>query len=257
MNSSNKIILTENKKVYFISDLHLGLKPKEFSDEREKRVVRWLDSIKADAQVLFLLGDVFDYWFEYKRVAPQGFVRFLGKLAELADSGVEIHFFTGNHDLWLFNYLKNEIGLTVHKKPLIAQINTKSFYMGHGDGQGPGDFGYKFMKYFFQNPILQKLFAWLLHPDFATWIGHNWSNKRRKRKGIKEPFLGEKKEYQILFAQETLKKEHFDYFIFGHRHISMDIKLNDNCRYINLGEWIRNSNYGVFDGNNLFLNQFQ
>jgi UDP-2,3-diacylglucosamine hydrolase len=163
--------LQNNKKVYFLSDLHLGLYPADVSQKREKKAVQWLDMIKADAQVLFLLGDVFDYWFEYKYVTRQGFVRFLGKLAEVADSGVEIHLFCGNHDMWYFNYLKKEIGLMVHRDSFAFTVGDKKFLTGHGDGLGPGDWGYKLMKIAFRNIILRWIFAHLIHPDFSMWVG--------------------------------------------------------------------------------------
>ncbi len=250
-------ILQPNKKIYFLSDLHLGLKPAQESRKREKKAVRWLESIKQDAQVLFLLGDVFDYWYEYKRVVPKGFIRFLGKLAEIADAGIEIHYFTGNHDLWLYDYFTNEMGIIIHKKPFRVSINDKKFYLGHGDAEGPGDVPYKIMKSLFYNKTLQWLFSHLIHPDFSMWFGHRWSNKRRYSTGLKETFLGEDKEYQIISAKDRLKKEDFNYFIFGHRHIAYDIKLNNYSRVINLGEWITQSHYAVFDGKDVLLQQFE
>ncbi|NBC83358.1 MAG: UDP-2,3-diacylglucosamine diphosphatase [Bacteroidetes bacterium] len=240
------------KKIYFISDLHLGLHPPEKSREREKMVVEWLDSIKDQAAELYLMGDIFDFWHEYKRVVPRGFTRFLGKIAELADNGVKIHFFTGNHDIWVYDYLPREIGLTLYRKPVVREINGLKFFLAHGDGIGPGDRSYKMLKAIFTNRILQWLFA-RLHPNFAVALGLTWSKKSRYAKGIvAEDFAGEEKEWQILFAREKLNNEHFDFFIFGHRHIPSDFKIN-NSRVINLGDWINNFSYAVLDGRDLKL----
>jgi len=241
------IILQPGKKIYFASDMHLGLHPFDKNKEREKVVVRWLDEIKNDAQELFLLGDIFDFWYEYKKVVSRGFTRFLGKLAELSDHGVKIHYFTGNHDVWVFDYLPKEIGIIIHRKPLRVLINGLHFFLGHGDGLGPKDHGYKLLKKIFNSTFLQFLFS-RLHPNFAYMIGHTWSRHSRLSKGLKSSFKGEDKEYLIVFSRQMLQKEHFDYFIFGHRHIAMDIKLNEKSHYINLGEWIKSSNYAVFDG---------
>jgi UDP-2,3-diacylglucosamine hydrolase len=241
---------------YFISDVHLGLYPVENSLEREKKLVRWLDSIKSDAAEIFLVGDIFDFWHEHKHVVPKGFVRFLGKLAEIADLGVKIHFFSGNHDIWAYGYFKEELNIEIIHKPVEREIGGKKFFIGHGDGIGPGDVGYKILKWIFKNPILQWIFA-RLHPNFSMWIGKSWSKSSRYSKGIvAEEFVGEK-EFQIIFARETIKKNPFDFFIFGHRHIPWDIKISDNSRVINLGDWIYSFTYAVFDGKNLELRQFE
>ena len=241
------------KKYYFISDLHLGLHPEEKSREREKTLVEWLDSIKTDIAELFLVGDIFDFWHEYKRVVPRGFTRFLGKLAEISDSGAKIHFFTGNHDIWAYDYLPKEIGLIIHRKNIEKKINGIKFFIGHGDGLGPGDKGYKVLKAIFTNRVLQWLFA-RIHPNSALWFGHNWSKNSRYAKGIvAEPFQGERNELQVKFAQEKLISEHFDYFIFGHRHIPFAIKIGNKSTVVNLGDWINNFTYAVFDGNQLEL----
>lgn len=255
-NMNNTFLLKENKKIYFISDLHLGLYPADKSAEREKKAVSWLDAIHADAQVLFLLGDIFDFWYEYKYVARQGFIRFLGQLAALSDSGVDIHLFCGNHDMWYFNYLKKEIGLTLHRDVYSFSCKGKKFLVGHGDGIGPGDVSYKLMKSAFRNRILQWFFSHLLHPDFSMWLGNQWSKHSRYGKGLKETFRGENKECQIQYARNVLKKEFFDYFIFGHRHYAYDLTLDEKSRILNLGEWITQSNYAVFDGFELQLKQF-
>lgn len=242
-------------KYYFISDAHLGLYPQEKSKEREKKLVLWLDSIKADAKELFLVGDIFDFWHEHKNVVPKGFVRFFGKLAELSDSGVKIYFFSGNHDIWAYGYFEEELNIKILHKPIERDINGKKFFIGHGDGLGPGDFGYKLLKWTFRNTFLQWVFA-RLHPNFSMWLGKSWSKSSRYSKGIvAEEFAGDK-ELQIIFARQALKEKPFDYFIFGHRHIPWDIELKENSRIINLGDWIYSFTYAVFDGEKLELKQF-
>jgi len=239
--------LKKGEKIYFAGDLHLGLPNYKKSRLREKKFVAWLDSIKDDAFEIYLLGDIFDFWFEYKRVVPRGFTRLLGKIAEIADSGVPVYFFTGNHDIWVFDYLPEETGVIVQRKPLIKEIGGKIFFIAHGDGLGNGQFGFKLLKFIFHNKVLQWLFA-RLHPNFALWMGGLWSAASRDAKGISIPFMGEDKEMMVRFAKETLKNEHFDYFVFGHRHLPIRIKLSDNCEYINLGDWIKTYSYAVFDG---------
>jgi UDP-2,3-diacylglucosamine hydrolase len=249
--------LITGKKIYFASDFHLGVPDQASSLEREKRIVRWLDEIKIDAQELFLVGDVFDFWFEYKMVAPRGFVRILGKLAELSDSGITIHYFTGNHDMWVFDYLPKEIGLTLHRKEIVREFGGKRFFIGHGDGLGPGDRGYKFLKWVYSRRINQWLFA-RIHPNLALRFAQYWSNKSRIANGSKdELYHGEDKEWLVIFAKEKLSKEHFDFFIFGHRHFPLDLKIGENTRYINLGEWVNYNTYGVFDGKGFELKTFQ
>ena len=240
------------KKIYFASDFHLGVPTYEKSLEREHRIVRWLDSIRNDAEELYLLGDVFDFWFEYRTVVPRGFVRLLGKLAELSDSGIKIHYFTGNHDMWTFDYLEKELNVTIYRAPIERVYNSKTFYIGHGDGLGPGDHGYKFIKKIFASKICQWLFA-RLHPNFGIGIANYFSKKSRIATGTTdEKFLGEEKEWLVIYSKEILAKKHFDYLIFGHRHLPLDIKINDS-RYINLGDWIQYFTYGVFDGENFEL----
>lgn len=245
--------MTRYSNIYFISDAHLGLYPVSRSAEREKILVNWLDTIKKDASEIFLLGDIFDFWHEYKHVVPRGFTRFLGKLAELSDLGIKIHFFTGNHDIWVYDYLPSEIGLTLYRHHITREMNGKRFFIGHGDGIGQGDNGYKFLKGIFTNKILQWLFA-RIHPNASMAFGKRWSKNSRFAKGIiAEPFLGEEKEYQIAFARETLKKEHFDYFIFGHRHIPFVIPVGDSSQVFNIGDWIVHFTYAVWDGEKLEL----
>ncbi len=246
-----------NKKIYFASDFHLGVPSYEKSLEREKRVVKWLDEIKHDAKEIYLMGDMFDFWFEYKYVVQKGFIRLLGKIAEIVDSGIPVTLFTGNHDLWMFGYLEKELGVTVHKNPITREYYGKKFYLGHGDGLGPGDNGYKFIKRIFTSSTCQWLFA-RIHPNFGAGIASFWSKKSRASNAPKdEQFKGEENEWLALYAKEILQKEHFDYFIFGHRHLPLDIKLSEKSRYINLGEWINYNTYAVFDGENLELKEYK
>ncbi len=247
----------QNLKTYFVSDFHLGTDGRLTSRDREKQIVRWLDEIVKDAKELYLVGDVFDYWFEYKQVVPKGFVRLLGKLAELRDNGLPIYFFTGNHDMWMFRYLEDEFDIPIYRKPIIREINGKKFYIGHGDGLGPGDYGYKFIKWVFGNPICQWLFE-RLHPNFGLWLMRFSSGSSRQAHPPKPQFLGEQKERLVQFCNEQLIQGDFDYFIFGHRHLPIDHTLkNGNSRYINLGEWINYNSYAVFDGEQLAIKFFE
>ena len=243
------------KKIYFASDFHLGVPSHEKSIEREKVLVKWLDSIKETAEEIYLVGDLFDFWFEYKHTIPKGHVRFLGKIAEMTDSGIPIHFFTGNHDMWMFDYLPKEIGVTIHRNNIHRKWNGKNFFIGHGDGLGPGDRFYKFIKNFFASKICQWLFA-RIHPNLGMGIANYWSKKSRisnMKKG--DEFMGDEKEWLYIYAKEILEKEHFDYFIFGHRHLILDLEIKENkSRYINLGEWVTEKQYfASFDGENLIL----
>jgi len=244
--------LETRTKTYFASDFHLGVPSGRESLEREKAVVAWLESVRTDARAIYLLGDVFDYWFEYRSVVAKGHVRLLGKIAELADEGIEIHFFTGNHDMWTFGYLEEELGIRVHKGPVTHTIGSKVFFIGHGDGLGPDDKGYKLMKWMFSVPLFQWLFA-RLHPNLSFYLARSFSAKSRKANSYrKDVFLGEDKEFLILFIKDYLKSNHADYFIFGHRHITLDHQVG-NSRYINVGEWINTRSYAVFDGKDLTL----
>jgi len=243
------------KKAYFASDIHLGLPNFEKSLIREKHLVKWLDSIKADASELYLLGDVFDFWHEWKRAAPQGFTRFLGKLGELSDTGITIHLFTGNHDIWIYNYLPREIGLILHRKEFMTEILGKKFYLAHGDGIGPGDGGYKLLKFFFTNKFLQWCFK-RLHPDFSLWIGQSWSTNRRMTE--RAPYFhGTDKEWLYLHSKNILSKEYFDYFVYGHRHVPINIPIGEHSNYICLGDWLNNFTYGVFDGEKFEVKKFE
>lgn len=241
--------------IYFASDFHLGIPTHAESLEREKRIVRWLYSIEDNAQQIFLVGDLFDFWFEYKHVVPKGYVRLLGKLANLKDKGVDIQVFTGNHDLWMFDYFEKELSIPVHRNPVTLELNGKKFFIAHGDGLGPGDNGYKVMKRIFKGRFNQWLFS-LLHPRIAFSMA-NYFSKNSRGANEERTFLGEDKEWQILFAKELLQKEHIDYFVMGHRHLAMQIQLNDTSTFINLGDWIRYNSYAVFDGNKTELKYFE
>jgi UDP-2,3-diacylglucosamine hydrolase len=245
-----------NKKIYFASDFHLGAPDYATSLEREKRIVKWLDEIKDDAEEIFLVGDLFDFWFEYKTVVPRGYVRILGKIAELTDSGIPVHLFTGNHDMWIFDYLPKEINIILHKEPIEREFGGKKFLIGHGDGLGPGDNGYKFLKKVFANKFCQWLFA-IIHPDLGMKIANYWSHRSRIfNEAHEEKFLGESKEWLVIYCKEVLQKKHYEYFIFGHRHLPLDIKLNEGSRYINLGEWFKSNSFAVFDGTDISLKKY-
>ena len=246
------------KKIYFASDFHLGVDARLSSREREQQIVRWLDMIKEDAAEIYLVGDVFEFWFEYKTVVPKGFTRLLGKLASLRDAGIPIYFFTGNHDMWMFRYFEEELGIPTYRKPIVRELMGKSFFIGHGDGLGPGDRGYKLMKKVFANPFCQWLFE-RLHPNFGIWLANYWSGKSRKAtKPKKYRFLGAEGEWLAVYANRKLESQPIDYFIFGHRHLPIDFTLkNGKSRYINLGEWMNHNSFAVFDGENLGIEFFE
>ena len=242
------ITLPEGKKVYFSSDNHLGAPTPELSKPREQRFVAWLNEIQSDAAALFLLGDLFDFWFEYRTVVPKGFVRVLGKLAELSDAGIPIYFFVGNHDLWMKDYFKTELGIPVFHQPQAFSIWDHRFFIGHGDGKGPGDKGYKRMKKVFSSPFFQWLFRWI-HPDIGVRIAQYLSVKNKLISGDEDrEFLGEDGEWLAQYAKRKLEKTHYDYFIFGHRHLPMTIDLGGGSTYINLGDWISHYTYATYDG---------
>jgi len=244
----------QGKKIYFASDLHLGLPTHEESLPREKLFIQWLDRIKPDTAELYLLGDIFDFWFEYSRVVPRGYNRFMGKIAEFTDSGIPVYFFSGNHDVWMFDYFQKELGVEVHHKPLIKEILNKRFFLAHGDGLGSGDRGYKLLKSIFTNPTLQWLFA-RLHPNFSLWFGNQWSVSSRYSKEITHVFKGED-ELITKFARSVLEKEHFDYFIFGHWHSPIIFPLNGSSNLVILGDWLVSNTYSVWDGEQFKLMKF-
>ena len=245
------------QKIYFASDFHLGLHARLSSRERELQIVRWLNMVSADAKELYLVGDVFDYWFEYKKAVPKGFVRLLGKLGELRDAGLPIYFFTGNHDMWMFKYMEEEFGIPIYRKPIIREFNGKRFFIGHGDGLGPGDYGYKFIKAVFSNPICQWLYE-RLHPNFGLWLMQVSAGSSRKANPAIPKFLGPEKERLIQFCNACLDTEKIDYFVFGHRHLPIDFTLkNGKSRYVNLGDWLFYNSYAVWDGNELSLSFYE
>lgn len=245
--------MTKPTKIYFASDLHLGVPDSESSRQREIKFVNWLDFVGQDATEIYLLGDIFDMWFEYKRVIPRGFTRLFGKLAELSDKGIKLHYFTGNHDMWVFNYFEKEFGMKIYRKPVERVIDGKKFYIGHGDGLGKGDFGYKFIKWVFASRLNQWLYA-RLHPNFAIGVADFFSRKSRAANGEYDAkFESIENESLVIFAREFNKNNKVDFFIFGHRHLKLDIPIDKNSRYINLGQWLSGSSYAVFDGMELKL----
>lgn len=249
-------MIDAKNKIYFVSDIHLGAPALDNNLEREKLFVQWLDEIKKDAAELYLMGDIFDYWYEYRKVVPRGFTRTLGKIAEITDSGIPVHFFTGNHDVWVFDYLPKELGVQVHYQEMRVTLNGKKFFLAHGDGLDPYDKGYHLLKKIFTSKVLQWAFS-RLHPNFSMALGHAWSKKSRVSKGISVPFHGEEKEGLYLFAKSVLEREEVDYFIFGHRHLLLDLPLGKNSHYVNLGDWIVHYSYGVFDGEKFELKKYK
>ena len=241
------------KKIYFLSDFHLGAPNHEASLVREKKIVSFLQKISIDAAEIFIVGDLFDFWFEYRSVVPKGYVRILGKMAEITDQGIPIHFFTGNHDMWMSGYFEKELNVPVYHEPKIFHFNAKSFYIGHGDGLGPGDYGYKFIKKIFKNPVCKFLFG-LIPPHIGTGLASYLSRRSRAATGsLDEIFLGEVGEWLISYCKGIMAEKKYDYFIFGHRHLPIDFNLGNDSRYINLGDWLKYDSYAVFDGENLLL----
>ena len=248
--------IPQGKKVYFSSDNHLGAPTQELSKPREKKFVQWLDEVKEDAAAIFLLGDLFDFWFEYRHVIPKGFVRVLGKLAEIRDSGIPIYFFVGNHDLWMDDYFKEELNIPVFHQPKEFTFNNKTFLIGHGDGLGPGDKGYKRMKKVFTNPLSKWLYRWL-HPDLGVPLAQHLSVKNKLISGDDDAkFLGEENEWLVQYAKRKLESKHYDYFVFGHRHLPMSIEVGKDSTYHNLGDWINYYTYGVFNGNEFEIKEY-
>lgn len=253
----NQLEIPEGKKIYFASDNHLGAPNRTLSLEREKKFVAWLDTVKQDAAVIFLLGDLFDFWFEYKTVVPKGFTRTLGKLAELSDSGIKVYYFVGNHDLWMKGYFEEELQIEVFHSPREFQIQNKLFFVGHGDGLGPGDKGFKRMKKVFTNPFAQWVFKWI-HPDWGVRVAQYFSVKNKLISGKEDiKFLGTDKEWLVQYAKRKLEQKNYDYFIFGHRHLPLDIDLDGKAKYINLGDWITYYTYAVYNGESLELKSYK
>lgn len=248
--------MTSLKKYYFLSDAHLGIPDYHSSLIREKKLVKWLDSVKEDAGGIFLLGDIFDFWFEYQNVVPKYFVRLLGKIAELTDAGIPVWFFKGNHDMWTYGYLEKEIGVKVISNHLEIQLGDKHFYLAHGDGLGPDDHGYKAVKSVFTSNTARKLFA-TLHPRIAFTLAGYSSQKSRKAHIATDRHFADEKEILIRFARETLKNKHFDYFVFGHRHVPVRKDLTSESTIVTLGDWVTHLTYAVFDGNMIELKTFE
>jgi UDP-2,3-diacylglucosamine hydrolase len=245
------------KKIYFASDFHLGVPTRELSLKREKLICQWLEMIRHDAGEIFLVGDLFDFWYEHKYTVPKGSVRLLGKIAELTDSGIPVHFFVGNHDLWMKDYFTEELNVTVHHKPVTRTFNGKEFFVGHGDGLGPGDNWYKILRTIFASKICQWLFS-RLHPNFSFYIARRSSRRSSIKTGDKDAeFLGKENEWLYQFCRDYLKSHKVDYFIFGHRHLPLDMDVEGKARYINLGEWINYNTYAVFDGETVQLKEFK
>jgi UDP-2,3-diacylglucosamine hydrolase len=244
--------LASTGKIYFASDFHLGLKAGSPPLDREKKVVAWLNKIEPEAKEIYLLGDIFDFWWEYKFVVPRGFTRFLGTIARITDSGIPVHFFTGNHDMWIGDYLSEECGITIHSEPFTTVFNGKKFHLAHGEGLGSGNKGYKILLRIFRNKPLQFLYS-ALHPTIGVGLGHKWSLNSRLGKGISMEFLGEEKEDLLKYAASFPPGDKIDYFIFGHRHLAMEFRMKMGSEVIFLGDWIKHSSYAEWDGETLIL----
>lgn len=247
--------MLQGKKIYFASDFHLGVPDYQKSRERENLICNWLDEIKNDAEEIYLVGDLFDFWFEYKYAVPKGFIRLQAKIAELCDRGIPVHVFTGNHDMWMYDYLPRELGIILHHQPITKQYNGKTFFIGHGDGLGPGDRGYKFIKKIFRNKFCQWLFA-RLHPNLGIGMANFFSRSSRNKTKHENIYLGDDKEFLVQFCKEQLTRQHYDFFIFGHRHLPVEKQIA-NSIYINLGDWITYYTYAVFDGHKLELKKYK
>jgi len=245
------------KNIYFASDFHLGSPNHTESRIREDRIVRWLTAIESTCSELFLMGDIFDFWFEYSKVIPKGYIRLQGKLASMSDAGIKIYFFKGNHDMWVNDYFTKEMGIEIVSDELIIHRGGKSFYLHHGDGLGPGDANYRILRKIFRNPVCRWLFS-MLPPTIGLGIANGWSLKSRSvNTRVEEVFLGEEEEWLAIYSREVLKKQHYDYFIYGHRHLPMIIDLGNNSQYFNIGEWFGFNSYAVFDGEELSLKYFE
>jgi UDP-2,3-diacylglucosamine hydrolase len=247
-------------RIYFASDFHFGIPDRESSLKREALFIRWLDEVKKDASEIYLMGDLFDFWFEYKTAIPKGYVRLLGKLAEITDAGIAVHLFRGNHDMWAFDYLEKEAGIKLHRNPEILKFGEKVFYLAHGDGLGPGDHGYKMIKKIFQSPVNQWLFRWI-HPDWGMRMGLYWSRKSRYANQSKENTVQHDIDLinsrLVVHSKEVLKDHgEINFFVYGHCHVPLEIILAPHCKQISLGDWIVNFSYAVFDGNDLKLCRF-
>lgn len=252
-----KINSLNGKCIYFASDFHLGAPSELSSRSREKKLVRWLQTIRHDAHSIYLLGDIFDFWFEYAKVIPKGFVRLQGKLIEIVDSGIPIFFFSGNHDMWMFDYFPKEFGIPVFHKEQQLIVGDHKLLLGHGDGLGKGDGLYKFLKTIFRSKFCQWLFA-RIHPNLGIRIANYWSKSSRInniKKG-EDHFKGDK-EFLLQYCRDQENHQHHDFYVFGHRHLPLNIEIAHNCRYINLGEWVNYYSYGKYDGSQFELLTFE
>jgi UDP-2,3-diacylglucosamine hydrolase len=244
-------------KIFFASDFHLGVDAQTDTKLREKQIIRWLDAIADQADALFLVGDLFDFWFEYKTVVPKGHVRLLGKLAELSDSGIPIHFFTGNHDMWIFSYFEQELGIKTYRKPEVFDLQGKRCFIGHGDGLGPGDYGYKVLKKVFENKVCQWLFE-RIHPNTGIGIAEFWSGRSRYANKNLDQYKTKEEEWLYQYCESQLSSQLLDYFVFGHRHIPIFLTLSDQRTvYCNLGEWMYSRSFGIMEGGVLSLAFFE
>ena len=246
------------KNIYIISDAHLGSWAIPHQRMQERRLVRFLDDIKHKAYAVYLLGDMFDFWYEWKYAVPKGYTRFLGKISELTDMGVEVHYFTGNHDIWMYGYLEEECGVIMHHQALTTDIMGKTFFMAHGDGLGDPDRKFKFISRMFHNKVCQRLFS-TLHPRWSMWFGLTWAKHSRMKRadGKEEPYKGEDREFLIQYTKEYMKTHpDIDYYIYGHRHIELDMMLSRKSRMMIIGDWIWQFTYVVFDGEHIFLEQY-
>lgn len=245
-----------NQKLYFASDFHLGTPNLTLSREREFKIIRWLDSIKADASAIFLLGDIFDFWYEYKKVIPKGFARFQGKIAELTDSGIPVIIFSGNHDMWMNDYLSEELGAIVYHEPATLFTSKSKLLIGHGDGLGPGDHKYKMLRKLFKSKMARWAFS-RFHPNFSLALGHAWSKSSRINDADFEGESFNEEEFLFQYCKKKEETEHFDYYIFGHRHLHLNMEVSPTSRYINLGEWVNHSRYAAFSEGKLDLINFE
>ncbi len=245
--------MAERNLTYFIADVHLGLRVGNW-EEREAEFAKFLLSLPKNTKTLYLLGDIFDFWYEYKYVIPRGYTRTLGALATLRDSGVEIFLFKGNHDVWTYNYFEQELGMTPLEQPSVVEIDNKTFCLGHGDGLGKTPFGFRAIRTVFHSKFLQFLFS-TIHPRWAFALGHSWSKHSRlaktdNGKGERYLFKGEG-EPLFIFAEEFARTRHIDYFIFGHFHTPTLLKLPSGAEFHILGEWIHSCQYLIWDGTSL------
>lgn len=241
--------------IYFASDFHLGLATGTPPVEREKKVVRWLESVAPDAKEIYLLGDIFDFWWEYKLVVPRGYTRFLGSISKITDSGIPVHFFTGNHDMWVRDYLSSECGMIIHTAPVTTSFGDRVFHLAHGEGLGSNSIAYKILLSIFRNRPLRVMYS-ALHPWIGVGFGHRWSLSSRLGKGIMKEYMGEDKEDLMKYARSVLAKEKIDYFVFGHRHLARKFPFDSGSEIVFLGDWIKQGSYAVWDGNTLEFKMF-